>query len=214
MKPIYKKEGWLAARFFILGQIFMKNKQYRKPRSGEIIQLSRYFKDINNVANYLQKEFINNTIFVQTKTEQLGLNINKSNYMHLCGILYQRGAKNFFEDALSNKLDLASILIKKDGSTFSKLSMLGLITKLFDEKLELTHSGKYLYLQFDHSIRTSSQRFAIALRDRGTISYPISFLNLRYEQRFPRGQKIENIYAVNKQTHRIKNLKNTNNKKV
>ena len=64
-----------------------------------------------------------------------------------------------------------------------------------------------------HSIRTSSQRFAIALRDRGTISYPISFLNLRYEQRFPRGQKIENIYAVNKQTHRIKNLKNTNNKK-
>lgn len=53
MKPIYKKEGWLAARFFILGQIFMKNKQYRKPRSGEIIRLSRYFKDINNVANYL-----------------------------------------------------------------------------------------------------------------------------------------------------------------
>lgn len=188
----------------------MKNKQYRKPRSGEAIRLSGYFKDINLVAGYLQKEFVNNTIFVKTKTEQLGLNLNKSNYMHLCGALYQRGAKNYFEDALSNKLDLASMLIKKDGSTFSKLSMLGLIPNFFDEKLELTHSGKYLYLQFDHSIRTSSQRFAIALRDRGTISYPVSFLNLRYEQGFPHGQKIETIYAVNKQTHRIKPLKGPN----
>lgn len=115
---------------------------------------------------------VNNTIFVKTKTEQLGLNINKSNYMHLCGILYRRGAKNYFEDALSNKLDIASMFIKKDGSTFSKLSMLGLIPSFFDEKLELTHDGQYLYLQFDHSIRTSSQRFAIAMRDRGTISYP------------------------------------------
>lgn len=86
----------------------MKNKQYWKPRSGEAIRLSGYFKDINLVVGYLQKEFVNNTIFVKTKTEQLGLNLNKSNYMHLCGILYQRGAKNYFEDALSNKLDLAN----------------------------------------------------------------------------------------------------------
>lgn len=184
-----------------------KKRQYRKPRSGEIVRLSKYLGDIHQVANYLQDEFVNNTIFFQTKTEQLGVNLNKSNYMHLCGIFYRRGAKNYFEDAIENKLDLDGMLIKKDGSTFSKLSMLGLLPELFDEKLELTHSGRYLYLQFDHSIRTSSQRLAIALRDSGVVSYPVSLLNLRFEKGFPRGQSIKRVYAVDKRTHRIRNLK-------
>lgn len=49
--------------------------------------------------------------------------------MHLCGLYYSRGAKNFFLDCLDKKLDVSSLLVKKDGTTIQKLAILNSVTE-------------------------------------------------------------------------------------
>lgn len=184
------------------------NPNYRSLKSGETIRLLQYLKSIHQTGEFLRKNFINYTVFFESEHVRVAVKITKTNYMHLCGLFYERGARKFFDDALENKLSLKSIFIKKDGTTFWKLSVLGMVPQLFTEKLELTEHGNLVLLEFDQAIRTSSHRYEFALKNEGLVSYPVSLINLRIARHFPNGAKIIKIYSINKFNHQLKNIRN------
>ena len=116
--------------------------------------------------------------------------------MHLCGLYYSRGTKNFFLDCLDKKLDVSSLLVKKDGTTFQKLAILNSVTELTSPHVRLTGSGRYLYLEFDYALRTKKQILALTLKDTSKKIVPQSLLDLKKKRDFPKGEAVIKIYAV------------------
>lgn len=115
--------------------------------------------------------------------------------MHLCGIFYLRGSKNFFIDAKHKKIDLSKVLIKKDGTTFQKLQVLNSLPNLISKNVRLTTRGKFLLLDCDYALRTSKQILALTLidqNDRFNV-VPQSILNLHRMKKFDAGEPIIKI---------------------
>lgn len=96
----------------------MKNvKGYKRLNYKEHLRLNRYYGAIHNAAYFFNKYFVNQNIYY---TDNLCLKVKarKSNFMHLCGIKYEKGAASFFTDALNKNIDENSIYIKKMGQLF------------------------------------------------------------------------------------------------
>lgn len=98
--------------------------------------------------------------------------------MHLCGISYLRGSKNFFLSAKYRKIDLDKVLIKKDGTTFQKLQVLSAFPELISGNVRLTGRGRFLVLDYDYALRTSKQLLALTLINQSAKAIPQSLLNL------------------------------------
>lgn len=151
-----------------------KEEQYRRINTLEYNKIVQSIPLLNKIAVYF----------------------SESNFMHLCGLYYSRGAKNFFLDCLDNKLKVSSVLVKKDGTTFQKLAILNSITELTSPHVRLTGSGRYLYLEFDYALRTRKQILALTLIDTSKKIVPQSLLNLKKTREFPKGESVIKIYAV------------------
>ncbi|AKP64124.1 PBECR4 domain-containing protein [Levilactobacillus koreensis] len=128
----------------------------------------------------------------------LDVRFGKNNFMHLCGIKYQGGAKRFWEKAISNKLSMDFIEVKNDGSTFQKLKVITAIRELNKSKLELTSSGVFLKLHYDHLLRTRKDIMGIALTETDYHYTPLSLLNLQNQQgKFNNlGTKLFDVIAI------------------
>lgn len=116
-----------------------------------------------------------------------------TNFMHLCGILYSRGSRNFFKDAQDRKIDLSKISVKKDGTTFQKLQVLRSFPELISNNVRLTTRGKFLLLDYDYALRTSKQILALTLLNNNSNARPQSILNLHRMKKFDKGASVTKI---------------------
>lgn len=100
--------------------------------------------DIYEVAEFYKKySLIKKLLFIQKiqLLQTITVIASASNFMHLCGLLYSRGSKNFFKDVIDRKVDLSKILVKTDGTTFQKLKVLNSFPELISNNSRLTKRG-------------------------------------------------------------------------
>ena len=173
-----------------------KEEQYRRINTLEYNKIVQSIQLLNKIANYFKDYFFGKKVVYCTSNQKIAVYFSESNFMHLCGLYYSRGAKNFFLDCLDNKLKVSSVLVKKDGTTFQKLAILNSITELTSPHVRLTGSGRYLYLEFDYALRTRKQILALTLIDTSKKIVPQSLLNLKKTREFPKGESVIKIYAV------------------
>lgn len=173
-----------------------KEEQFRRINTLEYNKIVQSIPLLNKIANYFKDYFFGKKVVYCTSNQKVAVYFSESNFMHLCGLYYSRGAKNFFLDCLDKKLEVSSVLVKKDGTTFQKLAILNSITELTSPHVRLTGSGRYLYLEFDYALRTKKQILALTLIDTSKKIVPQSLLNLKKKREFPKGESVIKIYAV------------------
>ncbi|WP_428829109.1 PBECR4 domain-containing protein [Lactobacillus amylolyticus] len=92
---------------------------------------------------------MNKKVTFYSKNTTITVIASASNFMHLCGLLYSRGSKNFFKDVIDRKVDLSKILVKTDGTTFQKSKVLNSFPELISNNARLTKRGKFLFLDYN-----------------------------------------------------------------
>ena len=173
-----------------------KEEQFRTINTLEYNRIVHSIPSLYKIANYFKDNFFGKKVVYCTRNQKISVYFSESNFMHLCGLHYSRGEKNFFLDCLDKKLDVSSLLVKKDGTTFQKLAILNSVTELTSPHVRLTGSGRYLYLEFDYALRTKKQILALTLKDTSKKIVPQSLLDLKKKRDFPKGEDIIKIYAV------------------
>lgn len=165
----------------------------------EQAKLGRYIDIIEDAAKFFNNYFVNKKVIYSTATQNISIIFKRANFMHLCGIRYSDGATEFFNAAMSGKLDLLKMNVKSDGTTFLKLSLLKSVNFLLSSEISLTEGAIYLNLHFDKALRTKKQIFALTLINNDYIFIPQSLLNLKGMNEFPHGDKVISIKAINLQ---------------
>ena len=173
-----------------------KEEQFRTINTLEYNRIVHSIPSLYKIAKYFKDNFFGKKVVYCTRNQKISVYFSESNFMHLCGLYYSRGAKNFFLDCLDKKLDVSSLLVKKDGTTFQKLAILNSVTELTSPHVRLTGSGRYLYLEFDYALRTKKQILALTLKDTSKKIVPQSLLDLKKKRDFPKGEDVIKIYAV------------------
>ena len=173
-----------------------KEEQFRTINTLEYNRIVHSIPSLYKIAKYFKDNFFGKKVVYCTRNQKISVYFSESNFMHLCGLHYSRGAKNFFLDCLDKKLDVSSLLVKIDGTTFQKLAILNSVTELTSPHVRLTGSGRYLYLEFDYALRTKKQILALTLKDTSKKIVPQSLLDLKKKRDFPKGEDIIKIYAV------------------
>lgn len=173
----------------------IQKSRYRVPNQKEFRSLEQSINFIYQAADYFQDFFVGRKMVYRTQKNELELYFSQTNYMHLCGLYYPEGADKFFVDCLDKKVNLKSLLIKKDGTTMQKLQVLPFIKELTSPYVCLTGSGKHLYLEFDYSLRTRKQILALTLKDTQSKIIPQSLLNLKSKEVFSKGDPVTCIYS-------------------
>lgn len=170
----------MVSHLFLFGGMMMKRlNEYKRPSSNEIIVLRRYFEKIFEASIFFNRYFKNKVVYYATDNDMIAIYFSTTNFMHLCGIGYCKGPASFFDDCLLRHLVVDDILIKRDGTTFQKLQVLSSIQELIGPRVQLTQSGRYLYLQFDYVLRTKKQILALTLKDTHFKVVPQSLLDLK-----------------------------------
>ncbi|MDH2419752.1 PBECR4 domain-containing protein, partial [Lactiplantibacillus plantarum] len=116
-------------------------EKYRTPKPNEMIKIKRYLDDMTQCSIFLKNTFIGKRVFFCTDTNKVSVTFLTSNYMHLCGFKYDKGAGSFFNDCYNKTLDISKLNIKKDGTTFLKLNILNAFPLLVKENCSLTGQG-------------------------------------------------------------------------
>ena len=173
-----------------------KEEQFRTINTLENNRIVCIIPSLYKIAKYFKDNFFGKKVVYCTRNQKVSVYFSESNFMHLYGLYYSRGAKNFFLDCLDKKLDVSSLLVKKDGTTFQKLAILNSVTELTSSHVRLTGSGRYLYLEFDYALRTKKQILALTLKDTSKKIVPQSLLDLKKKRDFPKGEAVIKIYAV------------------
>ncbi|MGL9754727.1 hypothetical protein IGK08_002844 [Enterococcus sp. DIV1286c] len=147
------------------------------------------------------------TFFYKDKSElkKYTLNIRNSDFAHLCGIEYKNGNKNLGKDLIANRISWDKILIKSDGTTSLKLSVVASINLLFTIQSRIETGGRNLDLVYDKLIRTNKKVIGLGCKQSsGENLIPLSLLNLKTLNRNEqKAQRYEIVCVVrkNKQTN-------------
>lgn len=165
-------------------------------------RLKKYINDIENAALFFENHFINKEVVYSTDEENISIIFKRSNFMHLCGIKYDDGAREFFYAAINNRLDINKIKVKSDGTTFLKLSLLKSINFLLSSEITLTDNAIYLNIAFDKALKTKKQVFALTLINNNHSFIPQSLLNLKNINDFPNGKVIKSIKSIHLQSRK------------
>lgn len=172
-----------------------RQADYKRPGPNDSVVLKRYLGRLAQAASFFDQYFRNKAVTYVTAEETISLYFSATNFMHLCGIDYQKGAASFFDDCLAGHLVINEMMIKKDGTTFQKLQVLASINELIGSYVNLTLSGRYLYLEFDYALRTKKQILALTLKETPAKLVPQSLLDLKRQKTFPKGIPVTAIYA-------------------
>lgn len=169
---------------------------YRKLNINDLKKFEYSLEHIRNAANFFKDHFLSKEMIYSTEKGTTSVIFKRSNFMHLCGIQYEAGATEFFNLALLKQIDLNKVLIKNDGTTFQKLSVLSSIDFLINPDITLSSGAIYLHLSFDKALRTKTKVFALTLINDDHLFVPQSLLNLRFINDFPKGEKVIGIKSV------------------
>ena len=188
---------WLtdSVSHFFCEESMAKQEEYKKPNYGERIKLQRFLIQLHFAAVFFKKNFVGKVMYYHTESNVVEVYFSPTNFMHLCGIYYQKGPGSFFDDCLANHISIDQVSIKKDGTTMQKLQVLGAVQELVGTFVCLTGSGKYLRLEFDYSLRTRKQILALTLKDTQSKIVPQSLLILKSKEVFPKGDPVTCIYS-------------------
>ena len=93
-------------------------KDYKKPSIKESVALKRYLAIMNRAAHFFETYFRNRVVYYGTELETIAIYFSATNFMHLCGVKYEKRAASFFDDCLNHHLVLEDMMIKRDGTTF------------------------------------------------------------------------------------------------
>lgn len=103
------------------------NRSFKNLGVNEVRKLQNSLSVLYDAASYFKEFFVGQKVVYVTKDTELSLYFSATNFMHLCGLYYPRGAAQFFNDCLEKHLDITSIQVKKDGTTMQKLQVLSSI---------------------------------------------------------------------------------------
>lgn len=174
----------------------MKKNEYRNLNPKDTIKIIKFFPNLLNTTLFIKENLIGKAMYILTEETYVKLVVTESNFMHLCGIEYREGANKFFNACLNNKLEINSIKIKNDGTTYQKLKVINQLENLFSNPCQLTTGNSYLKLQFDAAIRTRKQIVALAMGNNRDSYYPLSLLDLKGMRHFETGDKVICIYTI------------------
>lgn len=194
-------------------EIIVINK-YKRPNSKELMALYEFMICLHEAAVFFKEHFVGKTMCYETSTKKVEVQFMSTNFMHLCGINYEYGAKRFFKDCLDGRINVNLIRIKGDGTTIQKLKVLRNVSELIGDNLRVTDGGDGLKISFDYSIRTRKQIFALALVVKQTRLIPVSLLNLKSRNFFPSGDLVEAIYSVDLNNNSTKWYKRNSSDKL
>lgn len=194
---------------------------YHRPNTKEILKVKNNYLKIKMALEIIQTDFVarkKTYVYVTNDGRSIGsveLNLSKKNLMHLCGLKYDNGARQFYQGIKSDKLNWSKIWIKDDGTTFQKLAVIDNIDLLngLNAKISIGKGNKFAVLQYNNLIRSGEDILALAItRDDNNEGIPISLLNLKMKTQRRIGIPAFTVYAIideNVTTHnkklRIKN---------
>ena len=95
----------------------MINNKYKKPNPKELKALYEFVVCLHEAAAFFKEHFVGKIMCYETSAKKVEVQFISTNFMHLCGIDYERGAKRFFEDCLDDCIQVNSIRVKCDGTT-------------------------------------------------------------------------------------------------
>ncbi|QIW16184.1 hypothetical protein A4G20_07500 [Pasteurellaceae bacterium RH1A] len=172
---------------------------YKRLDFNESKKFEYNLKAIENAASFFNIHFLNKEVIYKTRNEEVSIVFNRTNFMHLCGVKYEDGAAEFFNLALRKQINFDKVFIKKDGTTFQKLSALNSIEFLLQKDISLSEGTIYLNLSFDKALRTKKEIIALTLIDADNVFIPQSLLNLKFMKNFPRGNNVVGIQSIHLQ---------------
>ena len=171
----------------------------------EITKITRQLNAIYKAADLLKEEFVGKKVTYVGENSTVSIIFSITNFMHLCGIHYRRGAALFFQNALDRKINLQDIKIKIDSTTFLKLQVIGSVSLLLDKEISIVGRGIYSSLRYDSAIRTRKKILALSLMQNGLNYVPISLLNLTSKEIGP-GQKVTCIFSEDLISGEVKSI--------
>lgn len=187
-----------------------QGSKFIKPNVKELRRLEQSMNTLHQAASYFHEHFVGRKMVYCTPHDEVAVYFSETNYMHLCGLNYSKGAEKFFIDCLDQQVNLNLLKVKEDGTTLQKLQVLASISELTSSYLRLTGSGRYLFLEFDYALRTKKQILAVTLKDTTRKVVPQSLLDLKSQKSFPIGEGVTQIYSVDLLTQEVKEYYNSN----
>ncbi|MBA3925629.1 PBECR4 domain-containing protein [Listeria rustica] len=141
-------------------------------------------KQLTSGHAFFKEHFVNKRVIYVYKDKELikhfSIYMTASNFMHLCGVQYRRGAATFYNDIDNKTLRIKDVILKKDGTTKQKLQVLPLLNELIGNQVKVCHRGAYVHLAYDMAIRSNRSILAVTLKHAHVDKYvPTSLLNLR-----------------------------------
>lgn len=165
---------------------------YKKPKGTDVQKLKQYIPDIVETAQFIYNNLIGKVVTYKYDHDKksVTLEFKQFNYMHLCGIRYDKGASAFFRDARKKHLSLNQMNITS--YTIQKLMVIKGLTTLLNEGIQATGQGTLQNLTYEKSLLRTGW-FQLALTYPSSYGVPESLLNLSTEQVTPKTYKVDHI---------------------
>ena len=146
--------------------------------SDNLIDAAKFYKDnlSKGRISYLYKQNGNMKV--------LTVKFAESNFAHLTGLWFaERGPKKFLDDLANEKTTQKGIFVKKDGTTFQKLAVIGGLQRLTDPTImelnDLSKVPQSHRLRFTEALKIKDEGLLLALINTDFDLYsPVSLLNL------------------------------------
>lgn len=156
--------------------IKLTKKNEMQIKQGMIYAKQGYIFLKEHVFNYTYTFFYEDS----DELKKFTLNINNSDFAHLCGIEYKNGNKKLGKDLIDNRINWDKVFIKSDGTTALKLSVIASIHLLFTTQSRIESGGRNLDLVYDKLLRTNKQILGLGCKQLNEEKLvPLSLLNLK-----------------------------------
>ncbi|WP_099974479.1 PBECR4 domain-containing protein [Lactobacillus terrae] len=148
---------------------------------------SNQIKSWEESYSFFCKNFIGKRVIYEyeykNQTKILEVSMKKKHFLHLCGVKYSRGAKNFARDLERGRLDPKDVIMSSSIKNVveAKIRCIDNLKYLISKGVRISDNGNFTNLSFDKAIRSNKDLVALSLicTQRGDY-IPNSLLNLTY----------------------------------
>lgn len=85
-----------------------RQADYKRPGPNDSVVLKRYLGRLAQAASFFDQYFRNKVVTYVTAEKNIILYFSATNFMHLCGSDYQKGAASFFDEVIGQHVCLTS----------------------------------------------------------------------------------------------------------
>lgn len=162
----------------------INDENYHKINTSEIKTFNTYIPIIRESLKTIKTNFIGKKkTYVYVKNmrciDSISVIFKNNNLMHLYGVKYKDGSKQFVYDIKHKKLNFHYLRVKDDGSTFQKLQVINQIDILNTLNTRISIGNNIANIHYDSLLRSREDILGIAIKnDENGNPYPLSLLNL------------------------------------